>query len=296
MAVLGSARAFVGLSVLGWGFSILLGVAPHEDRVAGAGLAVFGVAMLATARRFPRIERLPPLVVGGFGFAAAGLVLAYDLWFGASLNLPKVALVVLGVALATSGPWLDASLPVPFRRGARVPVATLVSCALPVLGAPLAVWGVQALFESTLGRTPVEFFLRWALLAPLGGVLELLGLAPLVDGQTLAYATPRGRMAVNVGAACSGIQAMALFTGVLALFLLVERPRGGRLALWSAIGVLGVYVANLLRLVALTLIGYRWGGDALLQAHAQAGWVVFVAWALLFAWLARTPAPRPTAA
>lgn len=283
-------RAFVGLALLGWGLSILLGVSPHEDLLAGAGLAVFGLALVATAPALPAVGRMPPAVVAGVGAALAAGILLFTLVSGSPLDLPKVSLLAFGTALALAAPFLDREVRLP---GRRVPVASLVACALPVLGAPLAVWGVQALFEGAVGTTPVEALVRFGLLAPLAAFLGALGLHPSVHGQTVTYATPRGPLSVEVGAACSGVQAMALFAGVLALYLVAERPGGRRLALWSCIGLLGVYVANLLRLAALALVGYQWGPEALVRAHAEAGWVFFVAWAVAFARLARSPARPP---
>jgi exosortase/archaeosortase family protein len=286
-------RAYVGLAVLGGGLSILVGAAPHEDPLVGLALAGFGAALVATAPRLPDIRRLPAIPVALAGMALVLLVAGHTAWSHASLDLPKLAILALGLACAASAPLLARGTQVPLgRRHGRVPVATLVACVLPVLGAPLLVWGLQALFKSSVGSTPIELFVRVALLAPLSAILSLLGLSPAVQGQTISYATPRGPLSLEVGAACSGVQAMALFAGVLALFLIAERPGGRRLAIWSFIGMAGVYLANVLRLAVLALVGYQWGPEALVQAHAEAGWIFFVAWAILFAHLARRSAPR----
>lgn len=289
----GPGRAYVGLAVLGGGLAALLGAAPHEDPLVGLALAGFGAALVATAPRLPAVPRLPALPVGVAGLLLTVGVAAATAWRHTGFDLPKAALVFLGMALAGCAPLLARGATVRLPRG-RVPLATLVACLGPVLGAPLLVWGVQALLKGALGATPIEVFVRVALLAPLSAFLSLLGLAPHVQGQTVSYATPRGPLSLEVGAACSGVQAMALFAGVLALFLLAERPAGRRLTVWTCIGLGGVYVANLLRLATLALVGYQWGPAALVQAHAEAGWMFFVAWAMLFAWLARArPAPAP---
>lgn len=281
-------RAYLGLALLGWGLSILLGVTPHEDPLVGAGLSVFGVALLATAPRLPEVPRLPAALVAALGVAVVLAVVGHMALFGSAFDLRKAVLLLLGLGVAACAPILRRRVRVG-RRGRTVPVSSLVVAAGAVLGAPLAAWAVQAATATTMGTTPSEMFVRGALLVPLSLFLHGIGLAPAVDGQTITYATPRGPMAVEVGAACSGVQAMALFTGVLALFLWVERPGGRRLATWSAIGIAGVYAVNLLRLGALTLVGYQWGAEALQRFHAQAGWIFFVAWAVAFAWLARRP-------
>lgn len=285
-----SGPALVGLAMLGWGLAMVLGIMPHEDRIVGAGLAAFGAALLATRRGLPTPPTLPAWVVLGLGFSAITLVLGYRLVFGSAFDAPKLAILALGLALVASAPFLRRQVRLPLRGRPVAPVGSLVAYAIAIMGTPLAMWALQASFKSLLGTTPVEAFVRVALIPPVGAFLWLIGLDPLTNGQTITYTTRQGAMSVDVGAACSGVQAMALFGAVLALYLFAERPGGRQLALWSFIGVAGVYVANLIRLVALMLVGYGWGSDALEQAHAQAGWMFFVAWALLFAWLARRAA------
>lgn len=281
-------RAYLGLALLGWGLSVLIGVTPHEDPWVGAGLAAFGFALLATARHLPEFRTAPAWLFGGLGLAIVTVVAGFGALFHATLDLPKVLMILLGAGVAASAPFLRRRITVG-RRGRTVPVASIVVAALAVLGAPLAVWALQAATKGLTGTTPVEAFVHVGLLLPLGLFLYAIGLHPAIEGQTITYATPNGPLAVQVGAACSGLQAMALFAGVLALFLWIEKPGGRRLAAWTAIGIGGVYVANLMRLGVLTLVGYQWGADALVRVHAQAGWVFFVAWALLFARLAKTP-------
>lgn len=280
-------RAYLGLAMLGWGLSILLGVTPHEDPWVGAGLAVFGFALTASSPKLPEFGgSLSPYVVAGGGLAAIASVLAFNAASGAGMNGPKLAIAVVGAALVAAAPFLGRRFRLG-RKGRSVTVEALVVGAIAALGAPLAVWGLQAATKGLMGTTPVEAFTRFALILPVGLFLRATGLSPSIEGQTVTYTTLQGPLALEVGAACSGIQAMALFAGVLALFLWSEKPGGRRLALWSAIGIGGVYVANLLRLVMLFVVGYQWGPEALVQAHAQAGWMFFVAWAILFARLAR---------
>jgi exosortase/archaeosortase family protein len=286
-AAKGPGRAYLGLALLGWGLSILLGVTPHEDPWVGAGLSVFGLALVASSPRLPEFRgSMSPWLVATAGLSVVAGLLAFDAASGAPLDGPKVAMLLVGAGLVAAAPFLGRRLRVG-RKGRSVTVASLVVGSLAVLGAPLAVWGLQAATKGVVGTTPIEAFIRFALIAPVGAFLQLIGFDPHIQGQTVTYATRNGALALEVGAACSGVQAMALFTGVLALFLWTEKPGGRRLALWSAIGIGGVYVANLLRLVVLFLVGYQWGGDALEETHAHAGWIFFVAWAILFARLAR---------
>lgn len=291
----GVGRAYLGLALIGWGLSMVLGVTPHEDPLVGAGLAIFGLALAATSPRLPEFPGLPPWTVAAVGISVVAVVIGYTTAAGTAFDVPKTAMVLLGLGLAVSARFLGRRLKVG-RKGRSITVASLVVACLAVLGAPLAVWGLQAVTKGIVGTTPIEAFVRYALIVPLGLFLRGIGFDPTIDGQIITYGTPRGPLALEVGAACSGIQAMALFTGVLALFLWTEKPGGRRLAVWSLIGIGGVYIANLIRLAVLTLVGYQWGTAALLRTHAELGWMFFVAWALIFAWLARrtSRAARPT--
>lgn len=289
--------ALVGLAMLGWGLSMVLGLVPHEDKIIGAGLAAFGAALLATRPGLPRVPRVNPWIFAGLGLGAIGAVLGFWLILSASFDIPKIALLVLGVVLVAVAPFVDHKIRLPVRGRPLVPLGNLATWSLAMLGTPLAMWGLQAAFKGVAGTTPVEAFIRVALIPPVAAVLYMLGLNPTTHGQMVTFDTPRGLLNVDVGAACSGVQAMALFGAVLALYLIAERPGGRRLAFWSFIGIAGVYVVNLIRLTTLMLVGYAWGADALEQVHAQAGWMFFVAWALIFVALARSrPGQRRPAA
>lgn len=285
-----AARAYIGLALLGWGLSILLQVAPHEDPLVGAGLLVFGTALFFTAPRRPSIASIPGFPLIAVGAAAIFAILGYGELTGAHLSTTKFAIVAYGLFLLVIGTALRHPT---LRRSTRRHLSSTAACSLPVVAMPLIVWTFQAAFTSALGTTPIEQFVHFGLLLPMAAALSIVGWDPVIDGQMITYSTLNGPLTLNVGAACSGVQAMAMFGGVLAMFVLLERPAGRSLAVWSAIGIFGVYLANLLRIAVLLAVGYRWGSDALLQVHAQAGWIFFVAWALPFAALVKSRATTP---
>jgi exosortase/archaeosortase family protein len=163
----------------------------------------------------------------------------------------------------------------------------LAPCAAVAIGVPILVWLVQASFKRLAGATPVEAFEIVMLVTPVHWILGWFGLPSTMKGQTMTLAGPHGPLSVEVGVACSGLQAMALFLGILALFAATERPPGRRLALWTVVGLTGVYVANILRLMTILVAGHKWGATALEDVHANAGWAFFVAWSLLFAFWVR---------
>lgn len=272
----------LGLASLGEGLFILFRVVPHESPLLGAGLAAVG-ALLLRFTPLPRISRLPrwPLVVGGL--AAAGVVVAWNVLRGMPWIAPKVAIVAFGLALAAAAPLVS-----------RPRVANVVAWSIPLVGAPLVVWGLQALSAATVaGMTPMELFIEHGLLAPMSTALALLGYHPETFGQRIRFDTQQGgRMTLLVGVACSGLQAMGLFGGILLVYVLADKPGFRRGLLWCAIGLFGVYAVNVARLVSLAVVGSAYGDDALQWAHANLGWMFFVAWSGLFAWMAMRPRRR----
>lgn len=281
-ATLARILSLLGLVSLGEGLFIALRVVPHESPLLGVALAALGGALLFFARP-PRIERLPrwPLVVGGTVVALG--VIAWNVATGATWVPPKVALVAGGILLVAAAPFVS-----------RPRAATVVGWGIPLAGAPLLVWAAQAAFKTDVGgATPLEIFIEYALMVPMAAGATLLGFHPVTTGQYITFDTADGgRMRLLVGTACSGIQAMGLFSGILVTYVLAEKPGWLRGAIWCAIGLAGVYVVNVVRLITLAVVGHHWGSDALQQAHAQAGWIFFVAWTAIFAWLTMGRSPR----
>lgn len=268
----------MGLLLLGWGVAILVGIVPHEDLLVGAGLAALGGALCFATRRVPAFPRIPALLLAGLGAVLLVGALAFSLTSGWAL--PKLAIALLGVAFLGLAPFQARKVRL---RGHGIPVATLSASLVPFALGPVAIYAAQALFRHGTGTTPLEAFLATGLIAPVAALLAMLGWSPQQDGQMLTYMTPSGPLRLEVGVACSGLQAMALFAGMLALLVAVERPPPRLAALLVAVGMVGVYVSNLVRLVGLAFVGYNTDVETLEQAHAQAGWILFVAWALLFA-------------
>jgi exosortase/archaeosortase family protein len=49
-----------------------------------------------------------------------------------------------------------------------------------------------------------------------------------------------------------------------------------------SLGLLIAYLGNLFRMIVIGVIGYHYGIDALLWAHNNVGWMVFLSWSSVF--------------
>ncbi len=131
------------------------------------------------------------------------------------------------------------------------------------------------------------------LVPEVNAILNLFGVPSsigVVEGiPSLTFPPELGLDELAVTTSCSGIYSFSIFASAFTAFILTEYSRpnwrvGGLLVL----GFVSAYVANLLRIVIVVLVGVYAPGDdpmqALLQAHSNAGWMIFVLWITLF-WL-----------
>jgi archaeosortase C (PEF-CTERM variant) len=142
------------------------------------------------------------------------------------------------------------------------------------------------------------------LLAPeVAGFLNLVGIPASVNGLTITFATQSGNdISVYISTACSGIYSFSIFASAFLAFVLTEYDRVDRkVVLLMCLGILTAYVANILRMVVIVLVGYytytpEAGLQAMLVAHSNAGWVIFLVWIglfwiLMYRFLIRTEEP-----
>lgn len=278
-ALLPRLMALGGLLSLGQGLLVVLGVLDHEaPLVVGAALLLVGAVLVVPSFSSAGAATVAPgraRLVATLGLALVVGLLAYNVARASTLSAPEVSLVGYGALLALAAPWLGA-------RAGPVRVGTLVAYSFPLVLVPLGMWAVNAAIEAGVGGTPLDLYVRYGLVAPMAGALSALGVGVRSIGETVALATPRGEMFLTVGVVCAGLYATAIFLGIFALFAWEQRVPPKRLAAYLAVGLVGLHVANVARLVLLAVVGERWGAAALQDFHRHAGWVLFLAWTLLF--------------
>lgn len=268
-------RLLAGLLLMGQGLLVLTRILDHEaPRWLGLLVLLLGAA-LASWGRLPSVALRRSWLVAALGALAAGGVVAYNLLARSSLGLPELAILAYGVALLAASRHLE-------RRVWHTDVGTLVAYSFPLLLAPLSLYAVNAATTTAAGATPLAWYIRHGLVAPMALALAGFGIETSVLGDTVRLGTSRGALFLTVGVVCAGLYAGALFMGVFALFAWQQRTPPMRLAAYLALGLFGLHVANVLRLVLLALVGWRWGGEALQSFHQHAGWVIFLVWTLAF--------------
>jgi len=114
-------------------------------------------------------------------------------------------------------------------------------------------------------------------------VLNLVGMKhtrPYPD--TLYLSTSRGTLPVWFEGGCIGVYSAILFS-ILIVVTMIETsaPKRTKL-LWAIIGLIGIFVLNIIRLLIVVAAMYNYGWDFGQQVHQVAGYILFLSWIAVF--------------
>jgi exosortase E/protease (VPEID-CTERM system) len=272
------------------GFGALVRVAQHWGFRYLVAFAA-AVALLAYVNRGEPIRaaaasiRAAP-IRGAWFFAhlvliAALMPLSYLLYrhTASDLSLAAVASLWLLVGSAAALAAFLATAPAPIWLGAARALGSIRwYAAIAALLGTAAMQSVQMLWRPTAALT---FELVRRLLGP---VIPSL----VADPETLVLSTDR--FAVQIADICSGLEGVGLMLAFCGAWLIYFRrdyifPRA---LLLIPVGVLAIYVLNVVRIAALVLIGNAGYADvAVYGFHSQAGWIAFNAVACGLVFLSR---------
>jgi archaeosortase C (PEF-CTERM variant) len=133
----------------------------------------------------------------------------------------------------------------------------------------------------------ISAYSEYMLAKPVDWMLRASGVSSSIDGITISFLTVDAeRINLLIATSCSGVYSFAIFTSAFIAFVATEFTEwDGRLKWFLGLGILAAYVANLLRMYIIVMVGHFYGSDALLWAHANVGWMIYMAWIALFWWL-----------
>ncbi len=133
----------------------------------------------------------------------------------------------------------------------------------------------------------ISAYSEYLLAKPVDWMLRASGVSSSIDGITISFLTVDAeRINLLIATSCSGVYSFAIFTSAFIAFVATEFTEwDGRLKWFLGLGILAAYLANLLRMYIIVMVGHFYGSDALLWAHANVGWIIYMAWIALFWWL-----------
>jgi len=117
----------------------------------------------------------------------------------------------------------------------------------------------------------------------LAGAVNALGIGAKATGELVTMITPNGTpLVLDVASDCTGIQGILAFGMLSTMTLLDFKPRLSRLVPIFAIGFLGAFLINIVRLIVVFLTFEYLGVDAGNSVHVYFGYLVFIVWVLAF--------------
>lgn len=275
----------VGLALLISGLGLLaLLFWPRAARNGKLEIPSLGTRLIRFLTLQGRLEPFFPFV----GVSLVVLDLAYNFMLSASPALQTEDTFVLLSASALLGYGL-----VPLRYTRERDFALLFFLFLDLLLVlPLLLF--RAATQSV--DTSVDVY-SWTALAPeLSAVLSALGVSNTIHAIPGATAPALTFTPLHVGTsvtvvittACSGIYSFGIFGAGYVSFIMTEYTRPSR-RLWAllVLGFAASYLANLLRMMIVVLVGYfvdtaQSDMQNLLLAHSYGGVLIFLAWLTLF--------------
>ena len=292
--------AWVGIPLVAGGAAILVGIVwPAETRLPEAPPSLAS-SLIRRGTWNGKLVRLFPMI--------GVMILAADLLYNLKLSASPGLQTEDTIAILAAGVFMVYGFVPPRFSRERDFVLIFVIALNAILVAPLL---LARAWEGNFERS-VDFY-SWVALAPeTSAVLRLIGVENTIHPVSGATApgltfTPQHlgvQVTVVITTACSGIYSFGIFASAFVAFVLTEFQRlARRVWILLGLGLATAYVANVLRMVIIVLVGYYTDTTEtdlqnMLIAHSYAGWLIFLGWITLF-WsvllkiLPREPPPNP---
>jgi len=133
---------------------------------------------------------------------------------------------------------------------------------------------------STIGNLYVHYMLA----VPFAGILDIAGIPSSSSGSYVTIQFHDGTVhTLGISSYCAGLYSFTIFVAAFFAFVLIfERLPTKVLTGVLALGILIAYAGNILRMVIIGVVGYYNGMEALLWAHKNVGWIIFLSWSAVF--------------
>ncbi len=286
-----------GLILLFGGLDVLI-LMSHTSRLVGLALFITGGAMVYySAGGMIKEEQgnLGAKIMGSLTldgtlvpvFPAAGIsliifVILFNLRFSGALDLGShdyVTLLLGGTLLA----YRYIPKKYEFERDWLLLFFALLFLILVV---PLTLHEIMVGGLSENTNSPFVYYL---LAKPVASVVSFLGvpseayIQPM-RGVVVTYMLQGGGSGdVIIGISCTGLYSVSIFISAFTAFILLEYNKLDRkVAVLLTAGVITAYVANILRMSIIVMVGSYYGPAALLWTHNNLGTFIFLGWITLF--------------
>lgn len=213
------------------------------------------------------------------------VIIVLDLWWNLVLTGSTEFLTYDALAMVIGGYLLVFRwVPADYRREREFAFVFFFALSFLLL---VPVLLERAASGNASSQAGISAYSEYLLAKPVEWMLSVSGVTSSIDGITVSFLTVEGeRINLLIATSCSGVYSFAIFTAAFLAFVATEFTEwDARLKWFLGLGILAAYTANLLRMYIIVMTGHYYGSDALLWAHANVGWMIYMAWIALFWWL-----------
>jgi archaeosortase C (PEF-CTERM variant) len=225
-------------------------------------------------------------VVMALGVLIVGFVLLYNIYLSSN---PKIGDFDT-LAIMLGGMIVVYPLSVPKFKTESAFALLFLGLVVVILVIPDVVMAISSGTGTSVGDTYVHYMLA----APFAYILDLIGIPASSSGNSVTMILQSGDvLSLGISAYCAGLYSFTIFVSAFIAFVLVfERLPRRTTALVLVLGLIAAYLGNLFRMVVIGVVGYFNGIDALLWAHKNVGWIIFLSWSAVFWYLVMRYANR----
>lgn len=105
-----------------------------------------------------------------------------------------------------------------------------------------------------------------------------------LNPNVISFYTLNGRISLMIIWGCVGFTSMFIFSIILILLMSEDPSSVKTKVVWSIIGVLGTFLVNIIRLLAI-FIGFYFYGYQFFEVHLYLGYILFISWSVIFLFL-----------
>ncbi len=221
------------------------------------------------------------------GAAMIGMVFVFNLFItgGLSLGSHDGATLLLGVALLAYNRIPDKYS---FERDFTM---LFLAFLFLILVLPITILAYTSGPMTEASNSPVIYHM---LARPTAWLLRSVGIPAraAIKGEWVIIGMP---MAANsfyidyvyrevlIGLSCTGLYSVTIFISAFLAFVMVHfKKMTFQLSLFMVLGIIASWIANILRMFVIMLMGYHYGSEAMMWTHNNAGIFIFMVWIALF--------------
>jgi archaeosortase C (PEF-CTERM variant) len=123
-------------------------------------------------------------------------------------------------------------------------------------------------------------------LVPSVNIANAVGISMVIDPPDVVRIFGVENIGLAIGSTCNGVNSMFLLVSLVIGYSFAENILDIKKTLLMAlIALLVAYLANILRILILFFVAYRYGLELMLNVHFHAGWIIFSVNAMIFLYI-----------